>query len=149
MVSWKDKQKVYYDKQQTKLSIDGCEQNSFMFAKNLPNIEYWMVVTCPFCLEHNQFWRFKKKQGLYKCPICTNEMMLTTLAITFDLSTNEAIENFAQWVFNYRRNGFFQKIYPKFEKWNKRLWELKISFVFWQKYNKLKGECNNEVNEYE
>jgi hypothetical protein len=56
-------------------------------------------------------------------------------------------EEYAKWVFDYRLCGFFHKIKSgnnSFEKWNKKMKELGISYEFWEKYKQLKGEFKEE-----
>jgi hypothetical protein len=52
------------------------------------------------------------------------------------------ISEFAQWVYNYRLNGFFDKI--DFANWNKQLKLNGISTEFWEEYRKYKGESQDE-----
>ena len=133
------------DAKQTKLTKTGCKKNTFRFRENKAELKFDMIVTCPFCLNHNPVFKFIKKHGLYECPICTNQMWGKT--IITDLYSDEQIEDFAIWVFEYRLNGFWEKINKHikdrgkaFELWKNRLFELKISKVFWEKYKELRGD---------
>lgn len=147
MVSWKELQELKYDKKQTKLSNNGCIKNTFQFAIGRRKLSYYDIMTCPFCLNYYELHLFKSHSGLYECPNCHNELKQSSLIL--DLSTDDLIEKFARWVYAYRVNGFWRKIFPDFKTWCKRLWELRISKVFWEKYKSLRGDTNNEVNEYE
>lgn len=142
MVSYKDSEIMLYDKKQTRLTVDGCKENDFIFAQDKKILKFNDLVTCPFCLYFDMLFKFKKvKYGLYKCPFCETEMRSTSLILDMD------IEKFAKWVFDYRQQGFFQKLYPNFKEWNKRLWELGIAKEFWEKYKSLKGVTDSD--EYE
>lgn len=132
MVSYQDREKMIWDKKQTKLSIDGCELNTFVFARDRIILKFDDIVTCPFCLEFDYLYNFHKEGGLYTCPICTNRMMSTSLIVKMD------IEKFAQWVFDYRKNGFFKKVFPDFNSWCSKLHKFGLSYDFWEKYNSLK-----------
>jgi hypothetical protein len=48
-------------------------------------------------------------------------------------------QKYAEWVFGYSLNGFWQKI--SFSSWKERLFEIGWSQPFWDKYKALKGEA--------
>lgn len=138
MVSWKEKNKLHFDKEQTRLSNDGCVPNTFKFAEKEMHYDYNTRVTCPFCLYENLLFHFPKKEGFRACPNCGNRMMQRTLL------NKMTVKEFAKWVFDYRLNGFFGKVYPSFPEWCKKLKDLGISYEFWLYYHEFKGEISEE-----
>lgn len=54
-------------------------------------------------------------------------------------------EQYAEWVYDYRRRGFFQKV--PFKKWCDRMHKIGISFRFWKKYKQLKGESEEDLED--
>lgn len=148
MVSWKDQQKVFFDKQQMMFNNDSTvKMNDFKFAEKEPNIKYHNIVLCPFCLKSNELGKFALKKGLRVCPNCGLSLKLSTLSELDDL------DKFVRFVFNYRLNGFWDKIClevlkkdrdSRFNEWNKRLWQLGLSRGFWDKYRALRGDINEE-----
>lgn len=134
MVSYKDKEKMQYDKSQTVLDKDGCSENPHKYAEKIILAEFWKIYLCPFCLESNELWKWNKIKGFYVCCVCGNSMTLNSIAQ--DMTTEE----FAKWVFDYRLLGFWRKIFPDFETWNKKLYNLGLSYDFWNEYNRLKNE---------
>jgi hypothetical protein len=134
-MDYKEIEKRQYDEQQMVLNPDGSiSKNPLKCAKKIDNTDYTILVFCPFCLEQISLWKFKLVIGFRICPNCQNKMLLKTL------TTDMSAESFAQWVYNYRLNGFFSKIFPDFETWNKKLYALGLSHDFWEEYKKLKGE---------
>lgn len=141
-LSYKDIQKLEYDKKQMQFSIDGsliinskvideCTPIHILINKD----NYYL---CPFCLEnHNNF--SVESHGLVKCSKCNNQMKPKTLIFV----THCTNEEFAKWVFEYRLSGFFKKI--NFVQWNKKLKELGIAKEFWDEYKKFKGD----ISEYD
>lgn len=102
---------------------------------------------CPFCLHADYYFRFEvklksgKTSGRCLCPDCGRKMMRESL------TKSMSVEEYAQWVFDYSRSGFWQKI--NFKVWNERLYQLGISREFWDKYKSLKGETvYNEDDDY-
>lgn len=138
MVDWKEQHRIHMDKEQTRLSKDGCVPNTFKFAEKELHYNYETKVLCPFCLTLDYLYKFPKKDGLRACVNCGNKMMTSTLVK--DMTTEE----FAQWVFDYRKLGFWQKVYPSFQEWKKRLKDLGLAYDFWEYYNKLKGALTVE-----
>jgi hypothetical protein len=65
-------------------------------------------------------------------------MMLRTLVKEMN------VEDFARWVFEYRLSGFWEKVFPNFETWNKKLKDLGINYEFWENYKRLKGDNESE-----
>lgn len=148
MVSWNRTMEMLEDKEQTQLSLYGCKPNESLLAKKKVKAEYWKKYICPFCLEENSFYKFKKIHGFYKCPKCNIEMTLRSLVKTM------SVEEFAKWVFEYRLSGFWKKVNAymndrdkAFREWNNKLYEHGISFEFWETYKRLKGVSDLGVNE--
>lgn len=134
MVSWKEQMKVSDDKKQTILSPKGCSPNPNKYATYIDKHDFTSVVMCPFCLRKDFLHTFEHKSGLYICSECGNKMMLNTLVKKMD------VRDFARWVYEYRKNGFFQKVYPDFKEWSKRLNDMGISYDFWEFYKELRGD---------
>ncbi len=140
------KEKMLYDKLQTKLGEYGILPNNFKFATiNLKDIVKDKMLICPFCLNMSHISQFFFSSGLYQCNYCKNRMKEETLKLMFEIFNQEKINvyEFAKWVFNYRLSGFFQKI--DFKQWNKKLYEMDINFEFWDNYKKLKGEYYKDI----
>jgi hypothetical protein len=152
MPSYQEILEMEYDKKQMQFAIDGTliinqkvinEQTPIKALIN--NVNIWI---CPFCLEESNKFTIES-HGLIKCSNCKVEMKIKTLLFVKDCSNSE----YARWVFEYRLSGFFSKI--NFEKWNKKLKELGISYEFWETYKKLRGdnlednkETNIDLNDY-
>jgi hypothetical protein len=141
MPSYKEVLELEYDKKQMQFAIDGTliinqkiinEQTPINVLINNSNI--WI---CPFCLEESNKFSIES-HGLIKCPNCKVEMKIKTLLFVKECSNID----YARWVFEYRLSGFFSKI--NFEKWNKKMKDLGISYEFWNEYKKLRGD-NLEV----
>jgi len=145
-------EKALYDKLQTRLGADCIPvPNSFKFAKLFleDKIKNRMIM-CPFCLNSSYLTQMNIDHGLYQCNYCKNRMSDKTILLIFDIFNSEKTiktNEFAVWVFGYRMNGFFQKI--KFQEWTKKLYDLGISYDFWEKYKQLKGEYQQEKQEDE
>jgi hypothetical protein len=88
-------------------------------------------------LSNFENYRYVDK-ALVECPNCKNKMRGNTLYFISQMSVPE----FAQWVYNYRLNGFFDKI--DFDQWNKQLKLNGIVTEFWDSYRKYKGENTDE-----
>lgn len=138
MPTYNEIEKLRYDKQQTVLSGNGCKSNPHKYAELQDTANIDTIVMCPFCLSQYPLYRFEKYGNLRKCLTCKNEMMLRTLTRTMN------IEEFARWVFEYRLSGFWNKVYPSFKEWNKRLKELGLYYEFWENYKRLKGNSQND-----
>jgi hypothetical protein len=139
-------EKALYDKQQKKLSFNGIEENNFKFAQNTVMIKYDELVLCPFCLSLNEFGKqFTLDKGFYKCLFCKNSLKKETIKIIVNMNPEE----FARWVYDYRKNGFFKKIYPTFKMWNNRLNEYNYSLRFWNKYKELRGDIEEKEQKNE
>lgn len=101
------------------------------------------LVFCPFCLEGNIVQKFlvSTKKGISQskalCPECHTGMLLRTLLRKW------TVEDYARWVFDYRRSGFWQKVKEGagFDKFNKNLKEKDWLQPFWDHYKALKGEA--------
>lgn len=96
------------------------------------------MATCPFCLHQSSTDKFAVscKKGfnkrLGKCPECKNQSMWMTLHRKWK------IKEFALFVYNYSREGFWSKCkYPAF---NGRLRLIGQLDNFWNEYRRLKGD---------
>jgi hypothetical protein len=148
MVTEKEILQLQYDKHQTQFAIDGSliinqkvidEQTPLTALINKNN--YWI---CPFCLIESNNFTIENK-GLIICQNCLIGMRLKTLLFIKDCSNID----YAKWVFEYRLSGFFAKLKSgnnSFEKWNKKMQDLGISYEFWDKYNSLKCEYIDDEN---
>jgi len=141
-MSYKIAEKMRYDKEQTVLTKKGCKSNPYNYSEKQDKANYNIIVLCPFCLTQNPLYKFEKHHGFYKCLICNGQMALRTLV------REMKIEEFARWVFDYRLNGFWQKVYPTHKLWCARLKELGLAYEFWENYNRLKG-VQQEQREFE
>jgi len=142
-MSFKIAEKMDYDRKQTKLDAEGYKPNKAKYAKDFYEFDFNKKYLCPFCLELNEGYKFNSNHGYFRCPNCKNQMMLKTLNNILSMSNTE----FAKWVFDYRLNGFWDKI-PDFEKWNNNLYILGISREFWEEYKKLRGDSKNDREEW-
>lgn len=126
---------------QAKFGKDGSVLTSVegIFSE-LNSVDVKQLVHCPFCLGERPLQNFllSTKSGLSpskgECRMCGRGMMLRNL-----LTSAATPEKYAQWVWNYARSGFWQKII--FEEWKKRLLEMGWSQAFWDKYKALKAEA--------
>ena len=138
MTDWKTQQKIKEDKAQ--VTLDGKK-----LVEPTPAPDPEGEVLCPFCLHEGPLGAFlisTKKgfhKGLGKCPECQNMMQLRTLTAKWTPS------QFAEWVYDYRLSGFWQKC--KFKTFNDRLYRLGWSYEFWDRYKQLKGENQTEAYE--
>lgn len=133
------------DKQQAKLDFNSP---SLLKEKKKAVISIIEVHTgiyrCPFCLNPNKInaYLISTKKGYDKrlghCPACNNNMMLKTL--TSDMTP----EQFADFVFEYSRQGFWQKV--SFKVFNQRLAEIGWIDRFWTRYKQLKGDTGITEN---
>jgi hypothetical protein len=95
--------------------------------------------SCPFCLHSDKISNFliSGKKGYDKrlglCPECKNKMMIKTL------TANMTPEQYAQFMYEYSRQGGWQKV--QFPVWSYRLQKIGWSQRFWNEYRKLKGEA--------
>lgn len=106
-------------------------------VSQVETVDLSQVVMCPFCLEEGQLQKFlvSTKAGVSqstgKCPFCHNGMRMHNLLKQW------TPEEYADWVFGYRKAGFFQKI--DFQAWREKLVKKNWAGVFWPRYNALKG----------
>lgn len=114
-------------------------------------IDPFTMTTCPFCLALNQFSRFlisgKKgiNRGSGKCPNCGLGMKLETLQKMQEWTkkgNSSGVIFYAEWVYEYRSSGFWQKIHAYFPEWKKYLSMMGWTKEFWEKYKALKEENN-------
>lgn len=148
MVKWEERQKVLYDIKQYKLNPDlSISKNNFKFAEKKNDMKYNDIVLCPFCLMSYELGKFELRKGLRVCPCCSSKLKLSTLAEI------DNFDKFVQFVFNYRLNGFWNKICldvpqtnpdARFNAWNSRLKSLGLSYDFWENYKRLKGDFGND-----
>jgi hypothetical protein len=135
-------QKALIDKKQTFFSTKNTEiqENNRIYTFEEPELLFSDKVICPFCLNLVELGvGFKLENQFYKCLKCNNLLTKITLAKIIYL----APEEFAKWVFNYRLNGFWQKI--KFKEWCKELEQFDYNYSkrFWEKYHDLRGDIND------
>lgn len=149
-MNYKEQEKVAYDVYQRQFAIDGdltviLVKNNMSFAE-IPItdlLKFEKIWFCPFCLTESN--KFIQDRQFIKCNNCNNLMTKKTLLFIKNCSNEE----FAKWVYNYRQSGFFQgffqKIKPDFKTWLQKLYELGISYEFWETYKKLKGDNKDNV----
>ncbi len=140
---YKIHQEAENDKKQAKF-----DKKSTMVAPAKPVVETFTakncneLVMCPFCLHQaflSSFFISNKKgisQGKAECPECHNTMLMKSL--WQDMSPTQ----YAQWVFNYKSMGFWQKC--PFAKWKDRLYAIGWGFEFWIEYKRLKKDAEME-----
>jgi hypothetical protein len=96
------------------------------------------VALCPYCLFNATSDKFAYSvgngfhKGLGKCPRCANLSRWKTL------KTHWTAKAFAEWCFNYTREGFWDKV--KYEMFNDGLRARGILDTFWTRYRELKGD---------
>ena len=100
---------------------------------------------CPFCLHLDRLEKYMistKKgyhQSMAQCPECKNKMLIRSL------TSKWTPEQYADWVYPYSVDGFWQKC--KYDIWKKRLYIIGWSTRFWNRYMQLKGEPKPESYE--
>lgn len=151
-MDYESEQKIKSDILQTFFSNNGkIEKNKRKFATlELKDLIKDKNLICPFCLQIGKLNKFPFSKGLFKCTNCQNKMTRKTLKNMFDwFNSGYDIDviAYAKWVYEYRLNGFWQKIIS-FEQFNKRLYEEKILRQFWDEYKRLKGEYKEEWDDY-
>ena len=106
---WKREDKAYWDKHQAKFTPSGSLTQKIISKAEITTITE--PVSCPFCLHFGKIGEFliSTKKGYHKglglCPECKNQMQLRSLTAEW------TPEQYAEWCFNYRLSGFWQK-YP-------------------------------------
>lgn len=142
------RERARQDKQQTTLAPEGVKANPYVYAVKteiLPPPE--KQVTCPLCLGLEQFNRFlvSNKKGISrsvgKCPLCGQGMFLKTLVHMEKCTAKQ----YAEWVYQYSRSGFWKKV--DFAVWKRRLQLMGWTQDFWDRYKELKGEDQSESSE--
>ena len=110
------------------------------------------IVYCPFCLYRAKLAKFLMtdvKGGIStyraKCPECKVTMLMKTVN-GMHYMTDAKIEQYAQWVCDYRY-GFWKKCNKKI--WDKRLKSYGWVGIFWKKYKAIKATFMRPDNEYE
>ena len=144
------------DKQQSRFDKTGWIKPK----EKEPEVQFTTVsgnemVMCPFCLHTAKLSLFFVStnkgisQGKAECPSCKNGMLMKSLY------NDWGAEEYAQWVFDYRRSGFWQKC--PFPTWKQRLYEIGWAHTFWTTYKELKGsdtsqsyfdQMNQQAEEY-
>lgn len=137
---WKREQAAKDDKEQLKLDLT---QPSLVENKKPVTVTitemYAGNYSCPFCLHSDKIGNFliSRKKGYDKklghCPECNNNMMIKTL------TANMTPEQYAQFMYEYSRQGGWQKV--QFKVWSFRLQKIGWAQRFWTEYRKLKGEA--------
>lgn len=102
---------------------------------------------CPFCFHAESLDKFavSTKKGFHRslgcCPACNKQSQLRNLTAAW------TPEGFAEWVYDYRADGFWRKVtWPWFKAGLKRLgWTDR----FWTKYKTLRGTSSEEDEKYE
>lgn len=153
MTKYQREEKARYDKQQTILTENTIKPNPRKYAETQLEDQYNKKVICPFCLTWTTIQKMliSTKSGYNKglgcCPNCHNNIQFKTL---FNMLEWEPPQ-FAKWIYDYRLTGFWQKIKPSFQEWNKQLYNLGFGFgkEFWDTYKRLKGEPNDNESIYE
>jgi hypothetical protein len=130
-------------KQQSILTANGVSPNPHVLAVKAEVHFILDDCLCPFCLQVAKSSRFlvinskgKYDNRLGLCPYCNKKIMWKTLRF-LDSATAEM---YAEWVFNYRMSGFWQKI--NFSEWKKRLYVIGWAEDFWSEYRKRKGDSD-------
>ena len=126
------------DQAQACFNLDGSVKQHVPVevASSAVNVE--QIVMCPFCLAREKLQRFlvSTKKGISssngECPECKSGMRLRTLLRKW------TPESFAEWVFEYSLNGYWQKV--KFDAWKERLKQIGWTRSFWDHYNAVKVE---------
>ncbi len=151
---YRNAEKAKLDKQQTMFAFHEGEavikDNPSKYAKiTEKSIDPFRNTTCPFCLSLNRLSTFlisTKKgfdRGLGKCPSCGQKMKLVTLVKMESWKPEE----YAAFVFDYRRSGFWQKI--SFATWKNRLKLMGWTKPFWDEYKRLRGDAPDAEKEKE
>jgi len=155
IMDWKKQQQIIEDSKQYLLNPNlSITKNNLKSAKQQFKAEFDMMVLCPFCLNIHQLGEYPLRKGLRVCPNCTTQLKISTLTEINDL------DRFVKFVFDYRFNGFWDKICldvrqidrnSRFKEWNMRLYKLGLNKNFWEKYKALKGDFgyneDSEINE--
>jgi hypothetical protein len=133
------------DHAQTCFQPDGSVQERYHARVQDASVDVNQIVVCPFCLQSDKLQAFliSNKKGISKsnaqCPKCQSGMRMNSLLRKWDA------ESFAEWVFEYSKQGYWQKV--KFEEWKERLNQLGWGQSFWTRYRALKGENEGAESE--
>jgi hypothetical protein len=142
---WRRQEHVKKDLQQTVFQSEASDVlikgNPHKFATvTEKGIDPFKSTTCPFCLSYSKLRLFLIStskgfdRGRGKCPVCGQGMKLQTLVKMEKWTPQE----YAKFVFDYRSQGFWQKI--KFETWSKHLKMMNWTQPFWDEYKRLKDD---------
>ncbi len=88
---------------------------------------------CPFCLSMHSYKDFITGKRLLVCPDCRMRFLEMSLIIA---SSNNSIENYARWVYEYGKAFWFK---VDFKTWNETMREYGIQRLFWDSYKHIKG----------
>lgn len=127
------------DDKQTRLSSNGILPNNSFTKQYFPIVNFNDKVVCPFCLNFIEFGKgFMLEKGFYKCLKCGTLIVKKTLKEVIIMSP----EQFAFWVYNYRLNGFWDKVKPNFHDWTVEMDSFANNFSrrFWDKYKEIRGD---------
>jgi transcription elongation factor Elf1 len=138
------------DSQQMVLKNSGIDKNPSLYTvvESSMAINPKKKVTCPFCLGLEEFRKFlvstKKgiSTGTAKCPLCGVTFRMKSLVGMAKWTAEE----YAKWVYNYSKEGFWSKV--NFNTWKGRLKLMGWTNDFWDAYNILKGEDMDESEPY-
>ncbi len=135
-------QQALRDKQQ--LQIDTLKPMSNPLAEKQVDLKQQTAI-CPFCLFTNDLSKFLYScgSGFHKrlgvCPECKHKSELRTLVTIPTMTPQE----YAQFVFDYRLSGFWEKC--NFKVWRERLdSEPEQARKFWNRYYDLRGDYTEE-----
>jgi hypothetical protein len=144
---YKREQKIITDKQQIRL--DTLDFMKSPLVTEQIELKLSQIVICPFCLYRSilEKFLFSCGKGLHKslgfCPDCGNKATFRTLIKMPTWTPQE----YAKFVFDYVQNGFWDKC--NYGKWSTRMkLDLEICNAFWEKYKLLKGEKQENYEEY-
>ena len=143
----KDMQQTVFFQDTAKQTIDFKGNPNKYATLTTKGIDPFRNTTCPFCLGYSRlrlFLQSTKKgfnRGIGKCPLCGQGAKLQTLV----KMETWGPEEYAQFVFDYRSSGFWQKI--DFASWKKRLALMGWTERFWNKYKELRGDSPDPERE--
>jgi len=139
---YKIKMEKLSDNCQTQFTEIGIKQNDSPLAR-ITTVNYAQKVFCPFCLHRDSLRHFVVNKRLGNCPECENNMLITTLLRMLKWNPKD----YAKFVYEYPFALFWSKCSNKFEIWKKRLYNLNMSYEFWETYKYLK-EQREDIRSY-
>jgi len=142
-LSYKQRRELERDKGQSKLDSPTVRRISFpQQTRVTASLNVDILVMCPFCLYTAKLTAFviSTKKGFDhargKCPECKNGMLLKSLTAVW------TPEQYAEWVAEYSRFGFWQKI--PYQTWRGRLEAIGWAMRFWVKYKEIKPMSSSD-----